>query len=169
MSFRIADTSFGLVAVLMSTATLASDIATQPSHITLTPEQGTMRCNARVSVLGGQTFSLVIPETIGCRERMLLNWPDVKARWDRPFNKIDVIFSSAANEHIRYEARLMPALDHVDIEMTVTNLSKKVWHDVWAFNCLNPTDAPAFKDWKLQRTYMSADGRPHLLANTKRV
>ena len=39
--------------------------------------------------------------------------------------------------------------------MTVRNHTEFLWHDVFAFNCLNPIEAPAFQDWKLERTYMS--------------
>ena len=39
--------------------------------------------------------------------------------------------------------------------MTIVNHTEFVWHDVFAFNCVNPVKAPAFQDWTLDRTYMS--------------
>jgi creatinine amidohydrolase len=57
----------------------------------------------------------------------------------------------------------------VDIEMTIRNHTEYLWHGVFAFNCLNPIQAPAFHDWKLERTYMSKQGKPLRMAQTTRV
>ena len=54
---------------------------------------------------------------------------------------------------ISYTLRLIPAEDYVDVEMTIRNHTEFLWHDVFAFNCLNPILAPVFQDWKLERTY----------------
>ena len=53
--------------------------------------------------------------------------------------------------------------------LTVRNHTEFLWHDVFAFNCLNPVQAPAFQDWKLARTYMSSHGQPLRMAQTTRV
>jgi acetyl esterase len=70
---------------------------------------------------------------------------------------------------IQYSVRMIPAADYVDVEMTIRNHTEFLWHEVFAFNCLNPTGAPDFKDWTLERTYMSSQGRPLCLARTERV
>ena len=64
---------------------------------------------------------------------------------------------------------MIPGNDYVDVEMTIRNHTEFVWHDVFAFNCLNPVNAPDFKDWTLERTYMSSQGKPMCLARTHRV
>jgi len=64
---------------------------------------------------------------------------------------------------------MVPARDYVDVAMTVTNHTEFFWHDVFAFNCLNPVRAPDFNDWTLERTYMSSQGKPLCLARTQRV
>jgi len=64
---------------------------------------------------------------------------------------------------------MVPARDYVDVEMTVRNQTEFLWHEVFAFNCLNPTGAPDFKDWTLERTYMSSQGKPLCLDRTQRV
>jgi hypothetical protein len=53
-------------------------------RIVLRPRQGHMGGSARVPALDGQVFALGIPETIGCRERMILNFPEVDIRWTGP-------------------------------------------------------------------------------------
>jgi len=157
-----------LAAVLFAAS--VSQGADQPGkRIVLKPEQRTMRVLARVPLLNNQKFKLVIPETIGSRKRLLLNWPDVKINWKGPDKNGAVSCFWTRADVVRYTARVIPATDYVDIEMTITNLSRDSWKDVWAFNCLNPLEAPDFKDWKLQRTYMSAHGQPFLMADTTRI
>ncbi len=146
--------------------------ATSPmGRILLQPVQGKMVVAARVPHLGGQSFALGIPETIGARERMILNFPDVdgKLTWTGPAEDGSVASQWTSEGEVHYHVRLVPGDDFVDIEMTVGNLSADTWRDVFAFNCLNPTGAPDFQDWKLERTYMSSHGRPLQMAKTRRV
>ena len=160
--------------ILLGTCLLASLIprasaADSADRILLQPRQGHMACSARVPTLDGQVFSLGIPETIGCRERMILNFPEVDIRWTGP-DKDGAISSEWITEgRIRYKTTIVPATDYVDVEMTIENLSDRLWRDVFAFNCVNPVRAPAFKDWELDRTYMSQHGKPTVMSSTKRV
>jgi hypothetical protein len=144
---------------------------TRSSRIQLTPVQGKMVAVARVPALGGQSFSLGIPETIGSRERMILNFPEVdgKIAWTGPAEDGSIESEWTTRGMIHYRARLVPGEDWVDIEMTIQNLSGVTWHDVFAFNCLNPTGAKAFQDWNLERSYMSHQGQPLRMAETTRV
>ena len=153
-----------------------SDVTRRPTaspagRILLHPVQGKMVVAARVPHLGGQSFSLGIPETIGARERMILNFPEVdgKLTWTGPAKDGSVASQWTSEEVVHYHVRLVPGEDFVDIEMTVQNLSADTWRDVFAFNCLNPTGASGFHDWKLERTYMSSHGKPLLMAKTRRV
>jgi hypothetical protein len=68
-----------------------------------------------------------------------------------------------------YTLRIVPAVDYVDLEMTITNLSDEIWHEVFAFNCVSPARAPAFEDSAMQRTYMQVQGQPQALAHTTRI
>ena len=146
-------------------------------RITLQGHPGKMTVGAQVPVpapLAGRApaywgMALGIPETIGCREKMILNFPEVKIHWTGPDAGGAVACSWTSEGRIRYSARLVGGVDTVDIEMTITNLSNETWHDVWAFNCLNPTSAKPFNDWRLERTYMSEHGVPRLMARTTRV
>lgn len=44
-------------------------------RIVLRPEAGAMQVRARVPALGNPAFALGLPETIGCREALLVNEP----------------------------------------------------------------------------------------------
>jgi hypothetical protein len=138
-------------------------------RIQLIPQRGAMQVTARVPALDNQLFALGIPETIGCREAMLVNFPEAKVEWQGPDVQGAVSCRWSPGGRISYELRLIPAEDFVDVEMTIRNHTEFFWHDVFAFNCLNPIQAPPFKDWKLERTYMSKQGQPFCMAKTTRV
>ena len=140
-----------------------------PACIALQSRPGAMQVTVRVPGLDNQTFALGIPETIGCREAMLVNFPEAKIEWQGPDAEGVVSCSWGPGGRIFYSLRLIPAVDYVDVEMTVRNHTEFVWHDVFAFNCVNPIEAPAFQDWKLERTYMSSHGKPLCMAQTTRV
>ncbi|MBM4025809.1 MAG: alpha/beta hydrolase, partial [Planctomycetes bacterium] len=140
-----------------------------PDRIVLQPQQGAMTVTAKVPGLNNQVFSLGVPETIGCREAMLLNFPETSIQWAGPDPQGVVSCSWGPGGRIQYNARMIPANDYVDVEMTVRNHTEFHWHEVFAFNCLNPTGAPDFKDWTLERTYMSSQGKPLCLAQTQRI
>ena len=138
-------------------------------RIVLEPEAGAMQVRARVPALGNQTFALGIPETIGCREALLVNFPEARIEWQGPDSDGVVSCYWGPGGRIHYALRLVPGTDFVDVEMTIRNHTEFLWRDVFAFNCLNPIEAPAFKDWKLERTYMSKQGRPFRMSETTRV
>ena len=138
------------VAVVLLAAALNTCALAQDGRIILRPRQGHMGGVVRAPKLGNQVFALGIPETIGCRERMILNFPEVKIHWDGPDDAGAISCKWTTEGRIRYAVRMTPAVDYVDIEMTIENLSDKLWRDVFAFNCLNPVNAKAFKDWKLE-------------------
>ena len=79
-----------------------------------------MPCRSRRSVprLDNQAFALGIPETIGCREAMLVNFPEAKIEWQGPDGEGVVSCSWGPGGRISYSLRLVPAVDYVDVEMT---------------------------------------------------
>lgn len=94
---------------------------------------------------------------------------EVDIRWTEPDKYGSISCEWTTEGRIRYETKIVPATDYVDVEMSIENLSDRLWHDVFAFNCVNPVRAPAFKDWELERTYMSQHGKPTVMSTTKRV
>ncbi|MHB8898667.1 MAG: creatininase family protein [Thermoguttaceae bacterium] len=152
-----------------ATAETSAPPSGAPDRIVLRPQPGAMQVRAEVPGLDGQAFSLGIPETIGCREAMLVNFPEAKVQWQGPDEHGVVSCMWGPGGRISYELRLVPAADFVDVEMTVRNHTEFTWHDVFAFDCLNPIEAKAFQDWKLERTYMSKQGKPLRMAETTRV
>ena len=100
-----------------------------------------MQVAARVPGLDDQAFALGIPETIGCREAMLVNFPEAQVEWQGPDADGVVSCAWGPGGRISYTLRLVPADDYVDLEMTIRNHTEFIWHDVFAFNCLNPIHA----------------------------
>ena len=162
-------TSLYYVAILIS-AISGCHAGTQPQTIQLMPNQGKMPCNVVTNLDGKKNiFALTIPETIGCREGMLLNFPETDLAWEGPDADGVVRTGWTKDSVISYSLELVPGRDFVDAVMVITNLSKDNWEDVWSFNCLNPVKAPAFRDEQLDRTYMSTPAGPKPLSATERT
>ncbi len=143
--------------------------ASRMEKIRLRPQEGKMNCAAQVPLLGNQTFSLGIPETIGSSEGMILNFPEVVIKWNQPEESGAVGYRCVAEGKVDYSVRLVPDVDFVDVTMNIKNISAKQWTNVFSFNCLNPVNAPKFKDWHLERTYMSKNGKPFRMDGTTRI
>ena len=135
------------------------------------PDAGKMHCNVVLTHpdRSKDVFALTIPETIGSLEGMILNFPETKIKWNGPDKKGVVTTSWTTENLITYDLKLIPDYDFVDVEMAIENLTDSTWHDVWSFNCLNPTKAIAYKDTLMTRTYMSTENGPTLLSDTERV
>ena len=134
------------------------------------PDQGKMHCNVVIKDKANKSvFALTIPETIGSKEDMILNFPSTDIKWEEPDKDGIVRTNWTTDKLISYSLTLTPGPDFVDAKMTIVNLTDSVWNDVWSFNCLNPTRAKTFKDTLMTRTYMSADNGPKLLSETTRV
>lgn len=135
-----------------------------PHRILLMPEPGKMHCNVVIRDLKREVFALTLPETIGCREQVLLNFPETAIEWKGPDEKGRVSTSWTVKNRIAYSLSIEPHEDYVDARMEVRNLSQESWHEVWAFHCLSPTRAGRFKDSLLNRTFLSYQGQPQSLA-----
>ena len=84
-------------------------------RIVLQPQAGAMQVRAQVPRLDNQAFGLGIPETIGCREAMLVNFPEAKIEWQGPDADGVVTCSWGPGGRISYTLRLVPAEDFGDI------------------------------------------------------
>lgn len=138
-------------------------------RIILEPLPGQMACAARVPELGRQTFALGLPETIGSSEGMILNFPEVNIVWEGPDQDGVLRHSWTSSGKVEYTLTVTPHTDYVDAEMTIRNLGRSNWTNVFSFNCLNPVNAPNFLDWTLSRTWMSKDGKPFRMDGTTRI
>lgn len=142
----------------------------QDNRIILMPEQGKMMVNAVVPLLNGQIFGLGIPETIGSREQMMLvNHTEATIHWTVDETQGSVSTTWIKEGHLRYELKIIPAEDYVDLVMTIENQSASKWHGVFAFNCVSPAIAPAFRDSSLERTFVSMHQQATSLATLPRV
>ncbi len=138
-------------------------------QITLVPQPGQMACVVRVPGMVRQSFILGLPETIGSSDGMILNFPEVSIEWEGPDANGVVRHAWTSPGKITYTLTLTPAADYVDAAMTVRNLGRSTWTNVFSFNCLNPAGATSFQDWTLERTYMSKNRRPFRMDGTTRV
>lgn len=138
-------------------------------HIILQPIAGQMACTVRVPGLPRQSFILGLPETIGSSEGMILNFPEVNIQWEGPDAEGRVWHRWVSAGKVDYSVTLIPGDDYVDAEMSIRNLGRAAWSKVFSFNCLNPAGADNFRDWTLERTYMSRDGRPFRMDSTTRI
>ncbi len=138
-------------------------------RIVLEPMPGQMACAARVPHLNRQVFALGLPETIGSSEGMILNFPEVSIQWEGPDANGVVRHTWRSDGKVEYTLVLIPHDDYVDAEMTIRNIGRSDWTNVFGFNCLNPVNAPQFLDWKLERTYMSKNGQPFRMDGTTRI
>ena len=141
----------------------------QNKSIILFPEEGKMHCNIIKSLPKKQRWALTMPETIGCEEEgMLLNFPGLPIHWETNNDSQTVASSYTIPEKISYSLLVLAHEDFVDAEMTIKNLTKNTWHNVWSFNCLSPSGAEDYQDTLLERTYMSSGNKPILLSKTTR-
>ena len=160
---------FFLVHFVASLIITGAPMTFADERITLMPMQGGMGVRA-VLPIDGQVVTLAIPETLGCKEGLLLNFVEVPGHihWEGPDQDGAVQCAWSPGGRIHYTARLVPYTDYIDIEFSITNHTLFTWHDVWSFNCVNPTDAPLFQDFDMHRTYISIDGVPRRLKDTTR-
>jgi|GEM_PF-234258 len=120
------------------------------------------------------SWNLRIPEGLSCEEGMfkshyhpLVDWhgPDAKGmlwhEWESNTADLEVLrFHKMAVEHglqfiggIWYRVMITPSLDGLDLRLTLTNRSDRVFHNVTAFPCLgNPS--MNFVDDGLERTFI---------------
>lgn len=160
-------TTFLLLAIVSLTTIPHAGASAQ--QITLTPQAGQMACAVRVPGLARQSFILGLPETIGSSEGMILNFPEVTISWEGPDANGVVRHQWTSPNKVDYTLVLTPGADYVDAAMTVRNLGRGNWTNVFSFNCLNPAGAQDFQDWTLERTYMSKGGTPFRMDGTTRV
>jgi len=141
----------------------------QAQTITLAPVDSQMACVVRVPNLGRANFILGLPETIGSSEGMILNFPEASIRWEGPDVGGAVRHTWRSPGKVEYTLELIPAVDYVDAKMTIRNIGRARWTNVFSFNCLNPGGSADYQDWNLSRTWMSQNGRPFKMDGTTRV
>jgi len=144
------------------------DEASRPQKIILIPQEGKMVCVARVPELNDQRFALGIPECIAEWDGRIVNHTMANIHWEPP-NQDGSVYCRWVDENIDYDVWIAPYVDYVDVLMTIRNISGRDWVDVYSFNCINPVAAPDFKDWTLERTWMSMNGAPFRMDGTTRI
>jgi len=135
--------------------------------IKLTPARGMMSVTATdVPAFPGVGFGLGIPESIGDVARPVWfgkvapEWRELEAgAWET---------SATAEGELSYRAVLTPTDDTVEIRMSLTNLSDRVWDNSLAFNCFGAGGAPDLADHECVRHWVGWNGEPRRLIEVPR-
>lgn len=135
--------------------------------IKLVPAQGMMSATAtEVPVFPGVGFGLGIPEAIGDGARPVW-FGRVTPEW-RELGDGALESSATAEGELSYKALLAPTDDTVEIRVSLTNLSDRVWETSLAFNCFGAGGAPDVADHECVRHWVGWDGRLRRLIEVPR-
>jgi hypothetical protein len=106
--------------------------------------------------LPGQKFELAVPELISDSKGDILPKGYPSPEWDI---KQDLARCSVETRGlVRMEAEIAFSDEHIDIVVTTTNLSNRVWDNVDLFASFAYGDAPLFNDPDLSNTYFPVGG-----------
>jgi len=154
--------------LLVAILSLTFNGAVASERISLSPIPGSMLVNITVPTLGGEDFVVVLPKTIGCYEMTMVNQNATGMKWESAEEEGSFIYKLSPGGLIYYTVKLVPYVDYVDIILTVQNLTRITWGDVWFFTLLAPQGESAFRDGEMRRTFVQIDGKPMLLSKTDR-
>lgn len=118
-------------------------------------------------VFPGEHFGINIPEAIGDATRTV--WQNlIRTEWTRTAVGAWQSRATVAGE-LAYAAELTCGADTVDIRISLTNESDRVWSQSLAFNCLNCGSAPSVRDHECIRHWVGSGGHLRQLATVPRV
>lgn len=137
-------------------------------RILFTPDPTRMSgCLTEVPELPGESFYVNIPEAIGDASQavwttdLAADWTDLGAgRWRTQ--------ARVAGE-LDFALTLTPAYDTVDIDVSLTNRSSRIWTDSMAFHCFNCGGAPSIGDFECARHWARTSGQFRRLIEMPRV
>lgn len=124
------------------------------TQIRFTPDLGPMGGTlSEVPLFPGDAFLLNVPEALG---------DGAKACWFPQFTWTELsngVWRSTGlvKREVDYQVLLTPGFDTVDLQLTATNISDRVWSTSFAFNCFNSFHAPSVNDFECVRIW-SSDG-----------
>ncbi|MDI6809935.1 MAG: hypothetical protein QME66_13365 [Candidatus Eisenbacteria bacterium] len=101
--------------------------------------------------LPGQPFRLVVPELISDYGGALFPWAHPSPEWEIAEKSARCLIEIRGT--IRMSAEVLFCGQKIDIVVSVTNLSERIWEKVNLFTCFAYYTAPLFNDPDLVRTY----------------
>jgi hypothetical protein len=136
--------------------------------LSFTPSQGTMSGSVSdIPAFPGECFSLTIPEGIGDAAQasppnsITVQWSDAGAgRWtcvgQRP-GELD------------YVVTVTPGADTVDVDISLTNSSPRIWEESLAFTCFNCAQSHSIADFECVRHWSRSRQQMKRLTELPRV
>ena len=102
-----------------------------------------------VPAFPGEVFSLNVPEAIGDASQVVTTWSLVPS-WTDLGGGAWRTSGHVAGE-LDFVLRVMPDFDTVDIQISVTNQSTRIWNQSLAFPCFNCSGSPSIADFECVR------------------
>lgn len=102
--------------------------------------------------LPGDDFLLVVPELVSDAEEALLPWSHASPEWDIEKDSARCLIEIP--QTILMEAEVLFGGEQIRVEVTVTNLSNRVWRLTNLFTCFAFYKAPRFNNKDLRRTFI---------------
>ena len=113
-------------------------------------------------------FRLCFPEVIAHETGYVHFYQDATPQWKCINRVLQYEYTNPQSLWLKVELR--PGADAIDIAISVKNLGSSTWPNAYAFNCLNPVNAPSFYDPNMARTWSNfVDKGLVTLDNTHRV
>ncbi|MDO8682548.1 MAG: hypothetical protein Q7N50_03605 [Armatimonadota bacterium] len=102
--------------------------------------------------LPGDEFLLVVPELVSDAEKAILPWSQPSPQWDIGPDSARCMID--IDQVIHMEAEALFRADEIQVTVTVTNLSNRIWRQANLFTCFAFYRAPQFDDHDLRRTFI---------------
>jgi len=138
------------------------------NRLRLSGRPGVMACEVTgIPVFPGATFTLAYPEAIGDVAKP--SWyGQIKPIWEDGGSGVWISRGVLENE-LTYEIRMVPDVDSVTSEFTLTNTSRRTWNQGMAFNCFQCAGENSIRDNECLRTWVRSGGEFKPLIQIPRV
>lgn len=127
--------------------------------ISIEPVQHSMVVRIKSADFPDDSFAVTIPESIGDGSKSIWVQPMVSRIEWRTNPDGSLQYELDVPDEARYAVHVTANDDTVDIEITLTNNSNRVWETSHAFTCFNGAVAYSFADHELIRTYGGHTGK----------
>lgn len=117
-----------------------------------------MLVRARISHFDDEEFILLLPKSLGTKDRTIMNFPATPIKWDHTEGGNEIRGAHTIEGDVSFEVKATARADRVEIRVEVENLSNEALQDLWLFTFLAPHGAPSFQDVTGERTLFPMDG-----------
>ena len=123
-------------------------------------KEGSMRVKVVAPGMPEEPLTMIVPETIAEAKEVLAN-KEIAPSWSRN-EEGELEYRWRTEGKVEFHASVRPGEDFIDVGITLTNVGRGTWRDVFSFTCVNPGvrpgDAPSFREPLLKGTFIRVDG-----------